>query len=240
MAAHLAALIRNGTERSVMAAVAHQANTTEASHCAALAERAATVLRAVREVLQFRSDPTNSSRQLGVVATSAVMLRQRLQGRAPLLPSALAACVCAATLAGCAPSPIGHDLTVADAAAPGSIQYSAVREATISEPIRPQKKARRDVQVTDSAKQHTKTNEWSLASKRAIPLPDPELLRPPIESNCELEGDPEFKANDPRRLDLEKQCYRDAATITRNRLLLLQTSVDKMIETITGTRLNNP
>ena len=94
--------------------------------------------------------------------------------------------------------------------------------------------------MTGSAKQHTKMNDCSLASKTAIPLPDPELLRPPIESNCELEGDPEFKADDPRRLDLEKQCYRDAAAITRNRLLLLQTSVDKMIKTITGTRLNNP
>jgi hypothetical protein len=55
-----------------------------------------------------------------------------------------------------------------------------------------------------------------------------------------LENDPELKADDPRRLDLEKQCYRDAAIITRKRLLLLQNSVNKMINTITGTKLDNP
>src|SRR5438105_14046765 len=168
------------------------------------------------------------------------MLRRRLQRRARLLPSAFAACLYAATLAGCAPSPIGHDLSLGGAAAPGSIQHSAVGEATISAPAKPQKKARRDVQVTSSARQHTKANDWSLASKTAIPLPDAELLRPPFESKCELENDPEFKADDPRRLDLEKQCYREAAVITRNRLLLLQTSVNKMIKAVTDTRPSNP
>jgi hypothetical protein len=39
-----------------MPAIAHQANTTEASHCAALAERVPTVLRALLEVQQFNRD----------------------------------------------------------------------------------------------------------------------------------------------------------------------------------------
>ena len=232
-----------------MSANAHQNDTSEGSHRAALAEREAALLRVtlrscgstVTLVASMRSGLTRPhERSPSSPAARAVILQHRLQRRARLLLSALTACLYVVTLAACAPAPTGHDLTFSEAAAPGSVQQPTVPETNISKPVKPQKMAKRDVQVTGSAKQHAKGEDWSLQSKTGIPLPDPKLLQPPIESKCELEDDPEFKTDDPRRLDLEKQCYRESAVITRNRLLLLQTSVDKMIKAVIGAKTNQP
>jgi hypothetical protein len=91
--------------------------------------------------------------------------------------------------------------------------------------------------TTSSAKQHKKVvaEGWSLGSITGIPLPDSDLLVPPPEPNCELEA-PELKADDPRKRDYEKQCYRAAEVFARSRLLLLQSSVEKMITAVTDTR----
>jgi hypothetical protein len=156
----------------------------------------------------------------------------------------LVGCLCAVTFTSCAADLTGHDLTAHDLTgdeiiAPKPVRQSIVKhEAMLPGSARPRTRKNRDI----AAEKHSKVTaeNWGLQTKTAIPLPDAELLRPPIESNCELENDPEFKADDPRRLDLEKQCYREAAVITRKRLLLLQTSVDKMIKAVTGTKLSDP
>jgi hypothetical protein len=133
------------------------------------------------------------------------------------------------TFAGCATDFTQDNLAANETTVPTPQRQSTVqREAMVPGSTKPRAK-----KITGSTDKRSKATAkgWRLESKTAIPLLDEKLLQPPIESNCELEYDPEFKIDDPRRLDLEKQCYRESAIITRNHLLLLQTAVKQMIET---------
>ena len=116
-----------------------------------------------------------------------------------------------------------------EAIAPESVQQSTLGEAKAAVSAKPRTRTSRG--------QHRKatTEGKSLASKTAVPLPDSDLLVPPPEPNCELEA-PESKADDPRKRDYEMQCYRAAEVFARSRLLLLQSSVEKMITAVTDTR----
>ena len=58
-----------------------------------------------------------------------------------------------------------------------------------------------------------------------IPLPAASLLSPQPEPICELT---DTNANERQKLDYERQCYRHAEMIVRDRLQLLQKSVDAM------------
>jgi hypothetical protein len=138
------------------------------------------------------------------------------------------------TLAGCAIDLAGHEPTTRDAIAPEPVHQSDAREA-VTPALKSRPKMTRDVVTTSSAKQHKKAvaEGWSLASITGIPLPDSELLVPPPEPHC---GAPESKADDPRQRDYEMQCYRAAEVFARSRLLLLQSSVEKMITAVTDTR----
>jgi hypothetical protein len=147
--------------------------------------------------------------------------------------AALVAALYAMTLAGCAIDLAGHEPATRDAMVPEPFHQSDAREAR-TPPLKSHRKTK-DVAATSSAKQHKKVADgWSLASITAIPLPDSDLLVPPSEPNCELEA-PESKAGDTRKSDFEKQCYRAAEVFARSRLLLLQSSVEKMIAAITDT-----
>jgi hypothetical protein len=64
-----------------------------------------------------------------------------------------------------------------------------------------------------------------------IPLPDPGLLRHQAEPECEFPPS-EIDADDRQKLDYERQCYRHAEIIVRDRLQLLQNAVDKTIEAV--------
>ena len=79
-------------------------------------------------------------------------------------------------------------------------------------------------------------------------MPDPALFSPQPEPDCE------FKTSEPKtdasgkvppeeermKLDYERQCYRHAEMIVRNRLELLQNSVDKMIDAVNRAERNGP
>jgi hypothetical protein len=65
-----------------------------------------------------------------------------------------------------------------------------------------------------------------------IPLPDKELLVPQLEPSCEAGN--KFNGNqadaERMKLDYERQCYRQAEIIARNRLKLLQVAVGETIK----------
>jgi hypothetical protein len=66
-------------------------------------------------------------------------------------------------------------------------------------------------------------------AKPAIPLPDRTLLAPPPEFSCE------FKAEvgaDAKKLEYERQCYRHAEMILRDRLLQLQASLGETVTAV--------
>ena len=65
-------------------------------------------------------------------------------------------------------------------------------------------------------------------AKVVIPLPDPGLLKPQMEPECEFP--PGEDADDRQKLDYERQCYRHAEIIVR--LQLLQNAVDKTVEAV--------
>ena len=69
------------------------------------------------------------------------------------------------------------------------------------------------------------------AVREPIPLPDPALLVPPSEPPCEFTGsDP---ADDARpRLDYERQCYRHAEIIVRDRLRALQVALEETVSAV--------
>jgi hypothetical protein len=66
-------------------------------------------------------------------------------------------------------------------------------------------------------------------SRTSIPLPAAPLLSPQPEPSCETT---DTKADERQKLDYERQCYRHAEMIVRNRLQLLQGSVDKTISAV--------
>jgi hypothetical protein len=64
-----------------------------------------------------------------------------------------------------------------------------------------------------------------------IPLPAAPLLSPQPEPSCEFETTGS-NADERQKLDYERQCYRHAEMIVRNRLQRLQGSVDETISAI--------
>jgi hypothetical protein len=66
-------------------------------------------------------------------------------------------------------------------------------------------------------------------AKPAIPLPDRALLAPPPEFACEFKGE---AGADARKLDYERQCYRHAEMILRDRLVGLQASLGETITAV--------
>src|SRR5262245_23766142 len=64
-------------------------------------------------------------------------------------------------------------------------------------------------------------------SRAAIPLPIRAQLSAPAEPDCEYKTT-EPNVDERQRLDYERQCYRHAAMIMRERLRLLQSSVRSM------------
>ena len=70
--------------------------------------------------------------------------------------------------------------------------------------------------------------------KSPIPLPDRSLLEPPPNPDCTFKrplSNPVTAEEMRMKLDYEGQCYRQAESITRDRLQQLQNSIDKMIKT---------
>jgi hypothetical protein len=57
------------------------------------------------------------------------------------------------------------------------------------------------------------------------------LLRPQAEPECEFPP-ADTNADDGQKLDYERQCYRHAEIIARDRLQLLQDAVDKTVEAV--------
>jgi hypothetical protein len=76
------------------------------------------------------------------------------------------------------------------------------------------------------------TANGSPGSRSPIPLPDEALLSHQMEPDCEFRS-AEAKTDERMKLDYERQCYRHAEMIVRNRLELLQSSVDKTIKAMT-------
>jgi hypothetical protein len=72
-----------------------------------------------------------------------------------------------------------------------------------------------------------------------IPLPAAPLLSPQPEPNCEVETTGS-NTNERQKLDYERQCYRHAEMIVRDRLQLLQDAVDKTISANNGTPIPLP
>jgi hypothetical protein len=75
------------------------------------------------------------------------------------------------------------------------------------------------------------------ASRTSVPLPDRALLIASVAPDCE------FKTTDPnaderQKLDYERQCYRHAEIIVRDRLKRLQSSVRRTARVIDHCRLS--
>jgi hypothetical protein len=75
----------------------------------------------------------------------------------------------------------------------------------------------------------------SSGSRTLLPLPDKALLGRLPEPDCKFKTN-EADTDDRQKLDYERQCYRHAEFIARNRLLLLQGSVDKTIRALKGSK----
>jgi hypothetical protein len=70
-----------------------------------------------------------------------------------------------------------------------------------------------------------------------IPLPEAELLEPPITPDCEFKSATEIDdaaALRATKLDYEQQCYRQSEFILRARMERLQDAVKKTIESVKG------
>jgi hypothetical protein len=65
-----------------------------------------------------------------------------------------------------------------------------------------------------------------IGANPVVPLPDQALLAPPPEFSCELKAE---AGSDARKLDYERQCYRHAEMILRDRLLQFQASLGETI-----------
>jgi hypothetical protein len=100
----------------------------------------------------------------------------------------------------------------------------AVRSASVSPKPRPKPKLQPKPQA-------------ETASKTSVALPDRALLVSSAEPDCE------FKTNDPnaderQKLDYERQCYRHAEIIVRDRLSRLQSLVRRTARVIDHCRLS--
>jgi hypothetical protein len=68
-----------------------------------------------------------------------------------------------------------------------------------------------------------------VGAKPAIPLPDQALLAPPAEFTCEFKAEADA---DAKKLEYERQCYRHAEMILRDRLLRLQASLGETVTAV--------
>ena len=96
------------------------------------------------------------------------------------------------------------------------------------------------ISQTATKEKVTVSNKFSESKPRTpIPLPAAALLSPQPEPSCEVEttGD---NVDERQKLDYEQQCYRHAEIIARDRLQLLQDSIDKTINAIKGTPIALP
>ena len=103
--------------------------------------------------------------------------------------------------------------------------------------------------MAQSSDPATKTDRLAAAKARsAIPLPNRALLAPPAQFNCELKAatqsqpgpapaQADLDAGLRAKLEYERQCYRHAEMILRDRLLGLQAAVG---ETIKAVNSRNP
>jgi hypothetical protein len=149
-----------------------------------------------------------------------------------LAACALAVGFCAVTLAGCERG--WHSSTGS-----GSAKAYAVSSAAKPKPYAVSSSAKGyAVSSTANAYAVSSTANGSVAmspgSRSPIPLPDPALLSHQSEPDCEFKTT-ESKTDERMKLDYERQCYRHAEMIVRNRLELLQSSVDKTIKAVKRT-----
>jgi hypothetical protein len=77
----------------------------------------------------------------------------------------------------------------------------------------------------------SRTTNTNISARTQIPVPGRALLKPQPEPDCEFKT-AEPNTDDQNKLDYERQCYRHAEIIVRNRLQLLQRSVNKTIRAV--------
>ena len=154
--------------------------------------------------------------------------------RKPLQLSAcaLAASFCAVTLSGCEST--WHSPTVANTASAHGASRNAHKSSNTASSHALGKGAHHLKEgLAEGANAYTAAS--SAPRPGLIPLPDPVLLSPQPEFDCD------FKTTEPKteelmKLDYERQCYRHAEMIVRNHLELLQSAVDKMINSFRAER----
>jgi hypothetical protein len=119
------------------------------------------------------------------------------------------------------------------ACAPGAFADGSSVSRTTGRPVHARtvlksRTAKQTVQNRALAKQTVQ----SRTLKSAIPLPDRSLFEPQPKPDCAFKGplsNPVTVEETRMKLDYEQQCYRQAESITRDRLQQLQNSVDKTI-----------
>ena len=89
---------------------------------------------------------------------------------------------------------------------------------------------------TRSANTHISTR---VGSRTPIPLPGRTLLTPQPEPDCEIKTT-EPETDDLTKREYEAYCYRHAEMIVRDRLELLQSSVDKTINAVKRSERSGP
>jgi hypothetical protein len=135
-------------------------------------------------------------------------LRRRLPGLASSTSKLLTISVvfCALAVAGCARNPVQRE-------------FNPVRQEVRAAPVRAPARAHR----------YTEPRRYAEA---LIHRPDPSLLAPQPAPDCEFKRS-SVNTVDPNewarlKIDYERQCYQDAEKIARDRLRLLQASVEHM------------
>jgi hypothetical protein len=138
----------------------------------------------------------------------------RIQRKRFLSGCGLCIAICAATLAGC-DSP-RHVFLERHRVVERTARISRpVSRATLPRPPRAQPRAvERTARISRPV------------SRATLPLPPRAQLSAPVEPDCKL-NDP--NADERQKLDYERQCYRHAEMIVRERLLLLQSWVGRMV-----------
>ena len=108
------------------------------------------------------------------------------------------------------------------------------RNAGLSDPNTVQRKAKAPaVRAPLSARAHAEPRKFT---ELRVRRPDPELLAPQPAPNCEF-GRADVKAVDPDewarlKAEYERQCYRDAEKVARERLIQLQASSTCEVERV--------
>jgi len=157
------------------------------------------------------------------------LLRARKQTRAPVMVRVFWVVICAIALTGSGCTTRMASQTASKKKDPALNSKSRTLlplTALVSEPVNSKK-------VSESKK------SVEARSEAPIPLPAAPLLSPQPEANCEVETTGS-NANERQKLDYERQCYRHAEMIVRDRLQLLQRSVDATISAVKGSERGSP